>query len=37
MAELELRKVDRWHHRQVILDELSLKGAFGPYHRALGR
>ncbi len=36
MAELELRKVDRWHHRQVILDELSLKAPSGRITALLG-
>ena len=36
MAELELRKVDRWHHRQVVLDELSLKAPSGRITALLG-
>ena len=36
MAELELRKVDRWHHRRVILDELSLKAPSGRITALLG-
>ena len=37
MAELELQKVDRWHHRRVVLDELSFEGALGAHYRASGR
>ncbi len=29
MAELELRKVDRWHHRTVVLDDLSMRAPSG--------
>ena len=36
MAELELRKVDRWHHRRIILDELSLKAPSGRITALLG-
>ena len=36
MAELELRKVDRWHHRRVILDELSMKAPSGRITAILG-
>ena len=36
MAELELHKVDRWHHRQVILDELSMKAPSGRITALLG-
>ena len=36
MAELELRKVDRWHHRRIILDELSLKAPSGRITAILG-
>ena len=36
MAELELHKVDRWHHRRIILDELSLKAPSGRITALLG-
>ena len=36
MAELELRKVDRWQHRRVILDELSMKAPSGRITALLG-
>ena len=36
MAELELQKVDRWHHRRIILDELSLKAPSGRITALLG-
>jgi len=36
MAELELQKVDRWHHRRVVLDELSLKAPSGRITALLG-
>ncbi len=36
MAELELLKVDRWHHRRIILDELSLKAPSGRITALLG-
>ena len=36
MAELELRKVDRWHHRRIILDGLSLKAPSGRITALLG-
>ena len=36
MAELELRKVDRWHHRQVVLDGLSMKAPSGRITALLG-
>ena len=36
MAELELRKVDRWHHRHVVLDELSMKAPSGRVTALLG-
>ena len=36
MAELELQKVDRWHHRHIILDELSLKAPSGRITALLG-
>ena len=36
MAELELRKVDRWQHRRVVLDELSFKAPSGRITALLG-
>ena len=36
MAELELREVDRWHHRRIILDALSLKAPSGRITALLG-
>ena len=36
MAELELRKVERWHLRQVVLDDLSLKAPSGRITALLG-
>ena len=36
MAELELRNVDRWHHRDVILDGLSMKAPSGRITALLG-
>ena len=36
MAELELREVERWHHRQIILDGLSLKAPSGRITALLG-
>ena len=36
MAELELREVERWHHRQIILDGLSMKAPSGRITALLG-
>ena len=36
MAELELREVDRWHHRRVVLDGLSFKAPSGRITALLG-
>ena len=36
MAELELSKLDRWHHRRVILDGLSMKAPSGRITALLG-
>ena len=36
MAELELRKVERWHHRNIILDGLSMKAPSGRITALLG-
>ena len=36
MAELELRKVERWQHRRIILDELSMKAPSGRITALLG-
>ena len=36
MAELELREVDRWHHRNIVLDSLSLKAPSGRITALLG-
>jgi len=36
MAELELRKVEHWQHRQVILDGLSMKAPSGRITALLG-
>ena len=36
MAELELRKVDRWHQRHIILDGLSMKAPSGRITALLG-
>ena len=36
MAELELRKVERWHQRNIILDGLSMKAPSGRITALLG-
>ena len=36
MAELELQEVERWHHRRVVLDGLSMKAPSGRITALLG-
>ena len=36
MAELELSKVDHWHHRRIVLDGLSMKAPSGRITALLG-